>query len=161
MNRDNDTSPIILVVEDVHETRDGIEKLLKADGYCVALARDAPDAIESAHLRHPDLILVSLAGIPQEVIVTARHIRERAEVGDQVPIVVFCVEEIGEGDEIGLGGNVYVTRPDNFNQLRSLLARLLAMRCENRCGPTVRARGRLDLGLSPAASAQLLFDKSN
>jgi len=125
MNKDNDSSPIILVVEDVHETRDGIEKLLKADGYFVALARDAPDAIGSAHLRHPDLILVSLAGLPQEVIDIARHIRECAQLGDQVPIVIFCVEEIGEGEEIALGGNVYVTRPDNFNQLRSLLARLL------------------------------------
>ena len=61
-------SPIILVVEDVHETRDGIEKLLKADGYRVALARDERDAIESAHRTRPDLILVSLAGLPLDVV---------------------------------------------------------------------------------------------
>jgi len=30
---------LILVVEDVRETSDGIERLLKADGYRVALAR--------------------------------------------------------------------------------------------------------------------------
>lgn len=125
MNKDNDTSLIILVVEDVHETRDGIEKLLKADGYRVALARDEPDAIESAQLRHPDLILVSLAGLPREVIATARRIRERADAGEQVPVVVFCNEEIDEGDEVAIGQNVHVTRPDNFNQLRSLLTRLL------------------------------------
>jgi DNA-binding response OmpR family regulator len=58
MNKVNDTRLIILVVEDVHETRDGIEKLLKADGYRVALARDEPDAIESAQRDRPDLILV-------------------------------------------------------------------------------------------------------
>ena len=39
---------LILVVEDVRETSDGIERLLKADGYRVALARDELDAIESA-----------------------------------------------------------------------------------------------------------------
>jgi len=50
--------PIILVVEDVHETRDGIEKLLIADGYRVALARDERDAIESVQRTRPDLILV-------------------------------------------------------------------------------------------------------
>jgi len=33
-------APLILVMEDVHETRDGIEKLLTADGYRVAPARD-------------------------------------------------------------------------------------------------------------------------
>lgn len=40
-------------------------------------------------------------------------------VGEDVPIVVFCVEEIAEGDEVAIGENVHVTRPDNFNQLRS------------------------------------------
>ena len=122
---EDDTTLIILVVEDIAETRDGIEKLLKADGYRVSLARDERDAIESAQRNCPDLILVSLAGLPREVILTARRIRERAEVGEQVPIVCFCIEEIGEGDEVAIGRNVYITRPDNFNQLRSLLARLL------------------------------------
>jgi two-component system, OmpR family, response regulator MprA len=122
---DDNTDLAVLVVEDVAETRDGIEKLLKADGYRVAVARDERDAIESAQLRHPDLILVSLAGLPREVIVTARRIRERAEVGENVPVVVFCDDEIGEGDEVAIGHNVHVTRPDNFNQLRSLLTRLL------------------------------------
>jgi two-component system response regulator MprA len=125
MNKETNTSLIILVVEDIAETRDGIEKLLKADGYRVAVARDERDAIESAQLRCPDLILVSLAGLPSEVIVTARRIRERAEVGEQVPVVVFCVEGIGEGGEVAIGQNVHITQPDNFNQLRNLLARLL------------------------------------
>jgi CheY-like chemotaxis protein len=59
MNNESDTSSIILVVEDVNETRDGIEKLLKADGYRVTLARDEKDAIESAQREPPNLILVS------------------------------------------------------------------------------------------------------
>src|SRR4029453_12755753 len=121
----NDTNLTILVVEDVHETRDGIEKLLMVDGYRVSLARDEQDGIESAQRQRPDLILVSLAGLPPEVIVSARRIRESAAIGEDVPVVVFCVEEIAEGDEVSIGKNVHVARPDNFNQLRSLLARLL------------------------------------
>ncbi len=70
MNREADISLAILVVEDVAETRDGIEKLLKVDGYRVALARDELDAIESAQRKCPDLILVSLAGLSSDVIVT-------------------------------------------------------------------------------------------
>ena len=58
MNRKDDKASIILVVEDVHETRDGIEKLLNADGYRVALAKDEEDAAESAQRQRPDLILV-------------------------------------------------------------------------------------------------------
>jgi two-component system response regulator MprA len=125
MNRESDTNLAVLVVEDVAETRDGIEKLLKADGYRVALARDELDAIESARRQCPDLILVSLAGLPSEVIVTARRIRERAGVGEQVPVVVFCIEGIGEGGEVAIGQNVHITQPENFNQLRTLLTRLL------------------------------------
>jgi len=125
MNRGADTGLVVLVVEDVAETREGIEILLKADGYRVSLARDERDAIESAQRKRPDLILVSLAGVPREVIVTARRIRERGEVGENVPVVVFCIDEIPEGDEVAVGQNVHVIRPDNFNQLRSLMTRLL------------------------------------
>ena len=117
---------IILVLEDVNETRDGIEKLLKADGYRVALARDETDAIDSAQRQRPDLILVSVAGLPHEVIATARRVRERSVVGEDVPVVLFCIEDIAEGEEVAIGRNVYITRPDNFNQLRSLLSRLLS-----------------------------------
>jgi chemosensory pili system protein ChpA (sensor histidine kinase/response regulator) len=125
MTKDNYTTPLILVVEDVHETRDGIEKLLTADGYHVVVARDELDAIEIAQRQRPDLILVSLAGLPREVIFSARSIRDGAILGEQVPVVVFCIDEISEGDEVAIGRNVHVTRPDNFNQLRNLLARLL------------------------------------
>ena len=125
MDKKNNTNLIILVVEDVHETREGIERLLMVDGYRVALAKNKEDGIESAQRQRPDLILVSLAGLPSEVIVSARQIREKAAIGEDVPVVVFCVDEIAEGGEVAIGENVHVTRPDNFNQLRSLLARLL------------------------------------
>lgn len=115
----------ILVVEDVHETREGIETLLMADGYSVASARDVRDAIERAQRTRPDLILISLGGSPHEVVLSARSIRERADVGERVPVVVFCIEGIAEGDEVEIGENVHLSRPDNFNQLRGLIARLL------------------------------------
>jgi CheY-like chemotaxis protein len=126
MITEKQASHLILIVEDVHETRDGIEKLLISDGYRVALARDERDAVETAQRKNPDLILVSLAGLPSEVLATSRQIRERAKVGEHVPVVVFCIGDIGEGDEVAIGRNVHMTRPDNFNQLRSLLARLLS-----------------------------------
>ena len=125
MTRDNQTEPLILVVEDVHETRYGMEKLLTADGYRVSLARDEADAIENAQQKCPDLILVSLPGTPNEVILAAKRIRKTGDAGDQVPVVIFCVEGIAEGYEIAIGQNVHLTLPDNFNQLRSLLSRLL------------------------------------
>ena len=115
---------VILVVEDVHEISDGIERLLKTDGYLVALARDELEAIESAQLMRPDLILVNWTGLSGEVLATGRRIREQSAVEDQIP-VIFWVEDIDEGEEVAVGGNVHLMRPDSFNQLRGLLARLL------------------------------------
>jgi CheY-like chemotaxis protein len=115
---------LILVVEDVHEISDGIERLLKTDGYRVALARDELRAIESVQLTQPDLILISWTGLSAEVLATVCRIRERAAVTDQIPLV-FWVEDIDVGEEVALEGNVYLTCPDSFNQLRGLLAHLL------------------------------------
>jgi CheY-like chemotaxis protein len=121
----NDRGPLILVVQDVEETRDGVEALLKADGYRVDAVRDEDDAVIQAQRKHPDLILVNLGMAVVEVIVAARRIRERAQLSEEVPVVIFCVDGVGEGDEVEIGQNVYVTRPDNFNQLRGLLSRLV------------------------------------
>jgi CheY-like chemotaxis protein len=120
-----DAGQRILVLEDIEETRDGIEKLLQADGYRVEAVRNERDAVECAGRNHPDLILISLGGSPREIVATARQIRVQAELGEQIPVVVFCIGEVGEGDELAIGQNIYLTRPDNFNQLRTLLARLL------------------------------------
>lgn len=121
----NHTNRLILVVEDVHETRYGMEKLLTADGYRVSLARDEDEAIDNARQRRPDLILVSLSGLPSEVALAAGRMRQAVNAGDEVPVVIFCIKGIAEGDEIAIGQNIHLTLPDNFNQLRSLLSRLL------------------------------------
>ncbi len=76
---------MILVVEDVRETLDGIEKLLQADGYRVALAEDERNAIDRVSRNDPDLILVSLAGSTDEVVLSARRIRERAQEETRSP----------------------------------------------------------------------------
>lgn len=104
-----------------------MEKLLTSDGYRVSLARDETDAIENVQQKCPDLILVSLPNSPNDVILAAKRIRKAADGGEQVPVVIFCIDgkSIGEGDEIAVGQNIHLTLPDNFNQLRGLLSRLL------------------------------------
>jgi CheY-like chemotaxis protein len=122
---EKETNALILVVEDIDETRYGMEKLLKADGYSVSLARHESEGIENAQQNCPDLILVSLAGSPNEIIMAAERIREAAHVGARVPVVIFWVEGIDEGEEVAIDQNVHLICPDNFNQLRGLLIRLL------------------------------------
>jgi CheY-like chemotaxis protein len=116
---------VVLVVEDVEETRYGIERLLTASGYQVSTARDEKEAIFRAGLCRPDLILISLGQDLVRLIATARRIRERAGIGEEVPIVIFGVAGVDEGAEVEVEYNVYITRPDNFDQLRAFLSRLL------------------------------------
>jgi CheY-like chemotaxis protein len=128
---------IVLVAHDVEETRDGIERLLESQ-YRIVTARNEEEAIVQARRRRPDLILVSFDGTAVDVILTAARIRHRGRLGNAVPVVIFCVPIIDEGAEIALGNNVYITRPDNFDQIRALLARLLPRRAPPRPSPRVR-----------------------
>jgi CheY-like chemotaxis protein len=126
MTTGRERRPLVLVVEEVEETRDGIERLLMASGYRVSTARDENGAIFQARISPPDLILMSPGVDVASVIAAARRIRERAGLGGEIPVVVFCVASLEQGAELGAGNNVYITRPDNFDQLRGFLSRLVA-----------------------------------
>lgn len=126
MTTNKAVSWLILVVEDIEEIRDGIEMLLKADGYRVKPARTVEEAILSAQRAPPDLLLVSLPGPTIRLIQAANQIRQGAGLlEEQVPVVIFGSAEVPQGEEVAIEGNVYLTQPDNFNQLRALLRRLL------------------------------------
>jgi CheY-like chemotaxis protein len=116
---------IILVLEDVEETGCLIDQMLKGNGYCVALARTEEDAVMRACLQPPDLILISLGLGPELLVATGLRIRKQAALSQDVAIVIFCVPTIPEGAEMEVSKNIYMTRPDNFNQLRELFHRLL------------------------------------
>jgi two-component system KDP operon response regulator KdpE len=116
---------IILVLEDIEETACLIEKMLKGNGYSVSLARSEEDAIFKGRTQSPDLILMSLGLGPERLLATAHRIRRQTGLSEDVAIVIFCVPTVPEGAEVEVDRNVYLTRPDNFNQLRELLRRLL------------------------------------
>jgi CheY-like chemotaxis protein len=112
-------------LDDIEETAYLIEKMLKRSGYCVALARNEEDAILRGRSELPDLILMSLGLEPDLLVATAHRIRRQSGLSEGVAIVIFCVPTIPEGAELEVDKNVYLTRPDNFNQLRELFHRLL------------------------------------
>jgi DNA-binding response OmpR family regulator len=120
-----DNVPTILLVEDVEEIRDAAEKLLTADGYRVVPARDEEDAVVRATHRPPNIMLVNLAGSSSRVIETARQIRERIALSPDLPVLIFGADTIPEGEELEMAGNIHLTRPDNFDQLRECVRRLL------------------------------------
>jgi DNA-binding response OmpR family regulator len=91
----------------------------------VDTAKNEEEAVLRSSLHRPDLILMTPNPDAVQILSVARRIRECAGLDDETPVVVFCVTNLDEGAEAGVGFNVYITRPDNFNQLRALLTRLL------------------------------------
>jgi CheY-like chemotaxis protein len=118
----------ILVVEEAQEMRDGIEALLQRDGYWVTLARDEEEAVAKVHTKSPDLILVSLTGPTELILAASRRIRTRGGLTEDTPVVIFSITNFPEGLEMHIGGNIFITAPDNFDQLRTLVMRVLRER---------------------------------
>ena len=116
---------LILVVDAVEENRDAIEKLLTADGYRVSTSKDEREAIERGRHKPPELILMSQGTRGSDAIAAVRRIRDDATLDRTVPAVIFSVETIAEGAEMDIGENTHLTHPDNFDQLRRLVRRLL------------------------------------
>jgi CheY-like chemotaxis protein len=116
----------ILIVVDAQDMRESMRTLLSRDGYCVRSACDEEEAVERIHLSSPDLILISPSGTTGDIVSAARRIRQLGGLTESTPIVIFSITDFPEGLEEQIGGNIFVTAPDNFDQLRALLVRALA-----------------------------------
>jgi DNA-binding response OmpR family regulator len=116
---------MILLVEADEGLRGDIKDLLTTDGFLIAAAKDEQEAVNLARRRRPDLILVCLGEPPLDLNSAVVRIRERAEISSEVPIVVFCIKSVAEGEEVACENHVYVISPDNFNHLRRFLKQLL------------------------------------
>jgi PleD family two-component response regulator len=117
--------PVILVIADDEETRMGIKRLLSVDGYRVLTAKDEADAAQMSHDVSPDLVLMSLGVDQVEPVLIAQQMRDAWELTGEVPIVLFAVTTLKEGEEVRIEPNIYLVYPDNFNQLRQLISRLV------------------------------------
>lgn len=96
------------MVDDVEESRDGIERLLRSDGYVIETVRSEAAAIETAARRSRDLVLIDLGHPRQQAITTARRIRQQGMPNSTVPIVLFCIEWAAGGQSEDMGDNLYI-----------------------------------------------------
>jgi CheY-like chemotaxis protein len=119
----------LLIVEDEQSTREGMAELLERGGYRVITAADEREAVESVRLVRPDLILVELGGTSLDLLSVGERVRGEAESNMEIPIVAYAGrpdELVGEGCDVLVGNNRYVTLPEDFQQLENLIERLLS-----------------------------------
>lgn len=116
----------VLVVEDFADNRFMMRRLLEMSGYRVLEAVDGKEAVEVAESACPDLILMDLSLPRLNGLDATRRIRELEGLA-RVPIVAVSAHDTNDfhADALAAGCNEYVTKPIDFDELESLLKKLL------------------------------------
>jgi len=122
----------VMVVEDFEDNRFMMRRLLEMSGYHVLEAINGEEAVKLAERERPDLILMDLSLPLLDGLAATRRIREVEELRD-VPIVAVSAHDTADfhADALAAGCNDYVTKPIDFDQLESLLTRLLPAQAVN------------------------------
>jgi len=115
-----------LGVEDFEDSRFMMRRLLEMAGYSVVEATDGEEAIELAVNEQPELILMDLSLPKLDGLTATRRIRQHRRLS-QVPIVAVSAHDSPGSriEALAAGCDEYVTKPIDFDQLSSLLNRLL------------------------------------
>jgi len=117
---------LFLVVEDFEDSRFMMRQLLELAGYRVVEATDGEEAIKLAVAEQPELILMDLSLPKLDGLAATRMIRQQDGLG-QVPIVAVSAHDSpgSRSEALAAGCDEYVTKPIDFDQLSTLLHRLL------------------------------------
>ncbi len=103
-----------------------MRRLLEMAGYRVVEASDGEEAVELALQERPELILMDLSLPKLDGLAATRRIRRQKGFG-RVPIVAVSAHDSPESrsEALAAGCNEYVTKPIDFDELKSLVHRFL------------------------------------
>jgi len=115
--------PRVLVIEDDHDSREGLRELLESWGHIVELADSGLDGIERALKQSPRIALIDI-GLPDldgyEVAA-----RLRRHLGKEEIFLVALTGHVGPNHDrqaLESGFDAHLTKPVSFDRLGSLLA---------------------------------------
>ncbi len=114
--------PHILIVDDEEGIREPVGTYLEMNGFSIALAANAEEAMAAAHNRRPDLAILDIMIGEDDGILLCRDLQKLAEI----PVVFLSGKSEETERIIGLevGADDYIIKP--FNP-RELLARVKAV----------------------------------
>jgi CheY-like chemotaxis protein len=121
-----DTGQTVLVVDDMSDNLILISLWLQDMGYRAVTATNGSDALGVAKLARPDLILMDIAMPQQDGLAATRRIREETEL-QTVPVIALTAFDTDGFRQAAFdaGFNGYLTKPVDFDRLRSLMENLL------------------------------------
>ena len=131
--------PTVLVVDDEPKIVQLARDYLEHAGFVVLTAGDGPSAVQSARVRHPDLIVLDL-GLPG---LDGLEVMRSVRAAGSTPIVVLTARDTELDKLLGLelGADDYVTKP--FSP-RELVARVRAVL--RRSERAVEPREQIEVG---------------
>jgi CheY-like chemotaxis protein len=123
----NTTQRTILVVEDFEDNRFLMRRLLEMSGYRVLEATNGEEAIVIAERENPDLVLMDLSLPLLDGLAATRKIRKLSKL-EYTPIVAVSAHDTTDfhTEALAAGCNDYVTKPIDFDQLESIIGKLLS-----------------------------------
>jgi DNA-binding response OmpR family regulator len=159
-----DATKGIVVVEDDERTAAFLADNLRADGFRVAVAADAGEALRAIEVRRPDLVLLdlSLNGKASGLTVLDR-IRSADGLGTRIDPALPVIVLTGHGAEIdrvrGLkrGADDFVVKPFSYPELFERV-RAVLRRCQGRAAGGVLVVG--ELTLDPSAREVRMGDRA-
>jgi len=140
----------VLLVEDDERTSAFLADNLAADGFSVAVATAAGEAVRQTEVRKPDLILLDLSleqSSGLDVLDTIRCADGLASRIDPATPVIVLSGRVGEADRVrgfDRGVDDYVTKPFSYNELLGRM-RAVLRRCSVRSERGVVRVGELTL----------------
>jgi two-component system nitrate/nitrite response regulator NarL len=117
----------ILIVDDDRQSRLLISRVLKRAGYSTYVAQTGEEALATAKLERPALVIVEalLPGVSGYEV--CRELKD--EFGETLPIVFVSGNRTEPGDRVAgllVGGNDYLVKPFDPNELLARVRRLLS-----------------------------------
>lgn len=115
----------ILIVDDEPKNLKLLKDILEVSGYTVLVAANGKEAIETALLHRPDLILMDLNLPVMDGLAATKILKNNPNTSD-IPVFVLSGSVPGDNIRMGKTGcDGYITKPFNLGDLRSKIQEYL------------------------------------
>ncbi len=115
----------ILIVDDEPKNLKLLKDILEVSGYTVLVAGNGREAIETALLHRPDLILMDLNLPVMDGLAATKILKNNPNTSD-IPVLVLSGSVPGDNIRMGKTGcDDYITKPFNLGDLRNKIQEYL------------------------------------
>ncbi len=123
------TTPTILIVDDIPANLGVAVEHLEAHGYHVVIAQDAEEGLQRAVYTQPDIILLDVMLPGQDGFAICRRLKANDKTGD-IPVIFMTAlsEDSHKLDGFGAGGVDYITKPLRIEEMIARVGTHLRLR---------------------------------